>query len=174
MRKLGIVGGVAATVLGATIVMAASPAPVATPAPVKTAAPVTIPAPAKTPAAAAAAPAAAANSWSAAVSPLTLQGTATFVKHTNGTATLSMKMQGLDPLADWTVTVMPGGTGRFSSRAILFRWTSKDVDRLGSGTLSVHLTAAQYRSIVAARNAHGFVALVSDGSRDAIATFPKA
>ena len=172
MRKLGIVGGVAATVLGATVVMAASPAPVATPAPVKTAAPVTIPAPAKT--LAAAAPAAAANSWSAAVSPLTLQGTATFEKHSNGTATLSMKMQGLDPLAAWTVTVVPGGTGKFGSREILFRWTSRDIDRLGTGTLSVHLTAAEYRSIVAARNAHGFVALVTDGSRDAIATFPKA
>ena len=176
MRTLGIVGGVAATVLGATVVMAASPAPVTTPAPVKTPAPITTPAPVKTPAPVTTpAPAAsAANGWSAAVAPLTLQGTASFTRNANGSATLTMQMQGLDPAAGWTVTVIPGGTGRFGSRPVLFRWASSDIDRLGGGTLSVHLTAAEYRSIAAARAARGFLILVSDGSREAIATFPKA
>ncbi len=171
MRKLGIVGGVAATVLAATVVMAASPAPAATPAPTRV--PVTGPAPAAT-GTTPASVAATTNPWSAGVMPLTLQGTAAFVKHSNGTATLTMKMQGLDPLAGWTVTIVPGGTGTFGSRPVLFRWTSSDIDRLGNGTLSVRLTAEEFASIAHARTADGFVILVSDGSRDALATFPKA
>ena len=178
MRKFGIVGGVAATLLGATVVMAASPAPTATPAPTAKPPPTTTPTPSPTtptPSTTGAAPAAkAAVPWSAAVTPLTLQGSAAFAKHANGSATLTMKMQGLDPLAAWTVTVVPGGTGRFENRTTLFRWTANDVDRLGSGTMSVHLTAAEYRSIVRARTGEGFLILVSDGSREAIATFPKA
>ena len=114
------------------------------------------------------------NPWSVAVTPLTLQGNATFVKHANGTATLTMKMQGLDPLAGWSVTIVPGGTGSFGSRTVLFRWTSSDIDRLGNGTLAVHLTEAEFNSITRSRTADGFLILVSDGSREAVATFPKA
>jgi hypothetical protein len=177
MRKLGLIGGVAATVLGATAVMAAAPAPAATPTPtsppVTRSAPVTKSAPAVT--GVTQAPAAATtNSWSAAVSPLTLEGNSTFVKHSDGTATLTMKMQGLDPRAGWTVTIVPGGTGTFGSRDVLFRWNSSDIDRLGNGTLSVHLTKAEFASIAHARTADGFVILVSDGAREALATFPKA
>ena len=175
MRKLGIVGGVAATVLGATVVMAASPAPAATPAP--TPAPTKVSGTAPAPAATGTTPASVAattSPWSAGVTPLTLQGNATFVKHSNGSATLTLRMQGLDPLADWAVTIVPGGTGSFGSRPVLFRWTSSDIDRLGNGTLSVHLTADEFASIAHARTTDGFVILVSDGSRDALATFPKA
>jgi hypothetical protein len=177
MRKLGIVGGVAATVLGATVVMAASPAPAATPTPTSPPATRTAPVTKSAPAATGVtqAPAAAtANPWSAGVTPLTLQGNATFAKHGNGTATLTMKMQGLDPKAAWSVTILPGGTGSFGSRTTLFRWTSNDIDRLGNGTLSVHLSAAEFESIAHARNVDGFVILVSDGAREALATFPKA
>jgi hypothetical protein len=183
MRKLGIAGGVAATVLGATVVMAAAPAPAATPtpagepvtktAPVAKSAPVTKSAPAAT-GATRAPVAATANPWSADVMPLTLQGNATFVKHGNGTGTLTMKMQGLDPLARWTVTIVLGGTGSFESRTSLFHWTSSDIDRLGNGTLSVRLTKDEFASIAHARTADGLIILVSDGSRESLATFPKA
>jgi hypothetical protein len=177
MRKLGILGGVAATLLGVTAVMAASPAPAATPTPsippATKSAPATTPAPAVT-GATRAPVAATANPRSAGVMPLTLQGNASFAKHGNGTAILTMKMQGLDPLAGWTVTIVPGGTGSFGSRDVLFRWTSNDIDRLGNGTLSVRLTKAEFASIAHSRTADGFVILVSDGSREALATFPKA
>ena len=180
MRKLGIIGGVAATVLGATVVMAAGPTPPVTTAPAATGAQAAKPAPVvagTTNAIAGAAKTvagAATNPWSAAVTPLTLQGNAAFVKHSDGSATLTMKMQGLDPLAGWSVTIVPGGSGSFGSRTVLFHWTSSDIDRLGNGTLSVHLTEAEFHSIARSRTANGFLILVSDGSREAIATFPKA
>jgi hypothetical protein len=179
MRKLSLIGGAAATLLGATVVMAASPAPsiapAATPAPAvapkttsRSAAP-TVTAPKVT------APAAASTTtWSASVQPLVLQGTATFTRATDGRATLTMKMQGLAPNQPWSVTVVPGGMGTFGTRAVLFRWTAKDLDRVGADTLRVHLTSAEYRSIAGARSASGFLILVSDGTNQSIATFAKA
>jgi hypothetical protein len=180
MRKLSLVGGVAATLMGATVVLAAAPAPsiapAATPAPAvaptttpSTAAP-TVTAPKVTaPAASAATP-----TWSASVQPLVLEGTATFTRAAEGTAILTMKMHGLAPGQPWSVTVVPGTTGTFGTRRVLFRWTASDLDRLGADTLRVHLTAAEYHSIAHARSTDGFLIIVSDGTNQSIASFAKA
>ncbi len=178
MRKLSLLGGAAATLLGATVVMAASPAPSTAPAatPAPTVAPQTTAPTVSTPKTTipkAAAPAAA-TAFSASVQPLVLEGTATFVRAANGTATLTMKMQGLAPNQPWQVTVVPGRLGTFGTRTVLFRWTAGDIDRLGADTLRVHLTAAEYRSIARARTATGFLILVSDGANQSVATFAKS
>ena len=173
MRKLGTLGGIAATLVSATVVLAAAPAP-KTPgsAPAGTSsAPTSTPAK-STSAAPAAAPKAAATTWTANVQPLVLQGTASVAAGAHGTAILTMKMQGLAPDQPWAVTVI-GGSGSLDSRPVLFRWSSSDIDMLGNGTLRVNLTRAEFASLERARRSNELLVLVSDGARQAYATFAK-
>jgi hypothetical protein len=181
MRKLGLIGGTAAVLLAATAVMAASPSPSTAPSIAPSASPSTAPSasPSASPAASASGtPSAKTTSggWSATVAPATLSGTASIAKGANGSATLTMHMQGVLPWAPLTITVARAGTPTrpVAESAVLVRWSDRDIDRLGNDTLRVHLTAAEYRSLAAARSKAGFVIVVQDGSLEALETFPKA
>ncbi len=179
MRTLGLVGGTAATLVIAGVAMAATPSPTPTPAPTK--APVATPAPTKAPATtpstgsgSTSSGAAASTNLQARVVPFDLSGMATVVPGAKDTATIRFAMQGLAPNAAWTVQIFRGGQGSLSKDRLLLTATRNDIDRLGDGTIRLHLDAAAYRQFRAARADAGVVILVSDGTRDALVTFPKA
>jgi hypothetical protein len=177
MRKLGLIGGTAATLVVAGVAMAATPS--ASPTPTTTPAPATSPAPSTAPAttgssSSAAATMSAASDASAAIMPFDLRGQATIVPGSNGTATIRFAMRGLDPNQTWSVRVYRGTLGNFAKDSLLVSADRTNLDRLGSGTIHLKLTETQYRLVRDAKAKDGLVIRISDGTREAVVTFAKA
>ncbi len=179
MRKLTIVGGAAAVLLGASVVMAASPGPSAVPSasPAPSTVPSATPTPVPTTSPAAGSPSGSSTAstvWSAAVQPLALTGTATFTPATDGTATLTLAMHGLAPNPTMSVQVLVEPETKAEDPTVLFQAARSDVDRVGSGTVRVTLSQMQWSAIKSARSRTAVTILVGDGTNEAIATLAKA
>jgi hypothetical protein len=180
MRTLPIIGAAAISLVVAGATIAASPSPT----PLPSAKPTT-PAPSATPSSppttsgtsSNAQGASGAATWTAAIKPIdTTSGMATFVKHANGTGTLTLTLHGLRPDQPWSVDVDGGTAAQPIERAadeIAFR-SGMGVAKVSSDTVRIQLTRAEMRDFVAAQAAKGVDVIVSDGANRAEAVLPAA
>ncbi len=175
MRTVPIIAGAAITLLIVGATMAASPSPSPTAKPAASPSPSPSPtAPATSTAPSTRTTTSTGDTWTAAIKPIdTTSGTATFVKHANGTGTLTITLHGLRADQPWDVDVDGGTAAEPLERAadeIAFR-TGMGVERVSNDTVRVHLTKQEMRDFMAARAAKGVVVDVTDGTNHAAAEF---
>ncbi len=176
MRKPALLGGIAATLLGASVVMAASPAPSARPStsPAASPAPAASPPPAPSGSSTSAPKVAVtAGRYTAALRPLTLGGTATITKTSTG-ATLRLRLTGVIPGQAWNVEVHRAPIATADTQAAIFTASGQRLDRWSDDTLTFDLTQTQYDALHAARMAHGVIVMVRSGDQAVVATLAKA
>ncbi len=167
MRKLSMLGAIAALLLGAAATMAASPPPGTQPS--------TTPSKPAPSTLSASQPASTQSSWTAQVQPLrAVTGSVTVAKNADGTGLVTLKLDGMGRNAAWIVDVDGGTIARPNERDEIASKRGDDVARTGADTLTVKLTAAEMRAFLRDQAKVGVVVFVHDGSRISAAAIPAA
>jgi hypothetical protein len=173
MRRFALLSSIGALVVGAGVVMAATPP--ASPAPTTgspaAASATATPAPTSTGQAAAGAQSTA--TWQASLKPLNaVTGTARIKAMADGRGLLTVKLMGLRAYAVWTVDVDGGlpDQSQPPKHPEIALVAGSDFTRVSSDTLNVRLTAAQMKRFTAEQKADGVTIRVSDGRDISIAT----
>lgn len=157
MNRLAFAGAAMAVLLLAAVAYAASPSAAPYASPGATTAPK-----------AAASPAAKGSpepSWTAAVNPVQVTGSATIQAQADGTGLLTLRLSGMVNEAPWTVDVDAGSLDRPLENASIAHKSGDEVKKIQPDTIQVRLTVQEMNQFSQALKANGVVIYVSDGTR---------
>jgi len=178
MRKFAGVAAVAALLLGATVVMAASPSPSASPSasPRPSASPTARPsaspsASPSTPSSPTTVKPAATNDFTTTVRPADITGTIKVHQNANGTGTVTFKLDELINETPWSIRLDRGTFAGANGQAVIAARTGEDVQHFANDSLLIHLTKAEMSDFRNALKKVGVVAFISDGTRLSVAKF---
>lgn len=178
MRKFAGVAALAALLLGATVVMAASPSPSASPSASPrpsaspTAKPSASPSPSPSPSASPSTTTqAATNDFTANVRPADITGTIVVHQDKNGAGTVTFKLDELLNETPWSIRLDRGTFAGANSGAVIAARNGDEVRHFANDTLRIDLTKSEMSDFRTAMKKVGAVAFISDGSRLSVAKF---